>query len=278
MFGTFIVVVLGTCLGLCQVCRLALFIKIAKKPSVLFSPHSMGDHNYGWRTQNLGSPAANDAGVIAFFFLLSVPFIFYDNALQALSGAELNNSSWGSVLIQFLLFSTTVTIGDKSSKQFQKISIKIMSRLLPNDRVNTHPLDREDLRPKYTQYESYENFSERRRRKAWESSFFAKDYASYDDYAAKNERNKTSGNAKTKTRNYAKAETQSIPQTPRIGAMHMLGLTGHPSAAQIKSAYLKLARIHHPDNFMTQSAQLIEAAEVKMKNINAAYEYLKNNP
>ena len=271
MLGSFIIIVLGICLGLCQVCRLSLFIKIAKKPSILFSPHSFGHDNYGRRTQNLGSPASSDAGVIAFFVLLTFPFIVYDNTLQALSGAELKNSSLSGVLSHVLIFAAGVSVGEKSSQQFKKVSSKIMSRLIASNPVDAHPLNREDLKPKYKQYENYEDFSSRRRREAWESSFFAKGYASYDDYAAKH----GSPKAKSKTRSYKKAKTQSVPHTPRIGAMRVLGLSGNPSAADIKSAYRKLARKHHPDNFATQGPQAVFAAEAKMKDINAAYEFMK---
>lgn len=167
------------------------------------------------------------------------------------------------------------------SNSFQDIAVKVMSFLLPNGPFVDYSQggsfagqrgqpDDAPERPR----ESYEEFSARRRREAWQSSSFAKDYASYEDYARKHGGYK----AKAKTRSYAKAKVQSVPHTPRLGAMRVLGLKGNPTAAQIKSAYRKLARKHHPDNFMTKGPEAVEAAEAKMKNINAAYAYLESNP
>jgi len=55
--------------------------------------------------------------------------------------------------------------------------------------------------------------------------------------------------------------------------------TQNASAAEIKSAYRKLARKYHPDILASQnlSEAEIDKAMKKMQSINAAYEWLEDN-
>lgn len=55
----------------------------------------------------------------------------------------------------------------------------------------------------------------------------------------------------------------------------LLGLAPGTSPQELKKAYRQLVKIWHPDNFSQQPQQQQEA-EAKIKQINAAYEYLKN--
>jgi DnaJ-domain-containing protein 1 len=48
--------------------------------------------------------------------------------------------------------------------------------------------------------------------------------------------------------------------------------------AEITSAYRKLAQLYHPDKVAGLAPEFTEIAERNMKNINAAYQSLKNKP
>jgi|GEM_PF-6034729 len=77
----------------------------------------------------------------------------------------------------------------------------------------------------------------------------------------------------------AKAEPQS--RTPPLKAQHLrvLGLREPVHMIDIKSAYRRLAKTYHPDRFAaskySQSAR--EAAAEKMREVNAAYDWLCAN-
>lgn len=62
--------------------------------------------------------------------------------------------------------------------------------------------------------------------------------------------------------------------------LQILNMPNGASAKDIHRQYLKLAKQYHPDKYMMMpdSAPDLKRAEEKMKNINAAYEWLKNNP
>ena len=55
----------------------------------------------------------------------------------------------------------------------------------------------------------------------------------------------------------------------------ILGVNHNATDEQIKKAYKKLARNYHPDNFATASEDKKKQAEEKMKEINAAYDSIK---
>jgi curved DNA-binding protein CbpA len=63
----------------------------------------------------------------------------------------------------------------------------------------------------------------------------------------------------------------------RCGALQTLGLDMNASATQIEDAYRTLVKVWHPDRFQTD-LKLRRAAEEKLKEINAAHDYLTSKP
>ena len=57
-------------------------------------------------------------------------------------------------------------------------------------------------------------------------------------------------------------------------AFEMLGIKSDASKEEIKKAYRKLAKIHHPDNFANASSSQLKMAEEKFIEIQRAYESL----
>lgn len=56
----------------------------------------------------------------------------------------------------------------------------------------------------------------------------------------------------------------------------ILGVHRNSTEEEIKKAYRELAKKYHPDNY--PDPNMAELAGEKMKEINEAYEYIKNNP
>jgi hypothetical protein len=63
----------------------------------------------------------------------------------------------------------------------------------------------------------------------------------------------------------------------RCGALQTLGLEMHASTAEIESTYTTLVKVWHPDRFQTDP-KMKGAAEEKLKEINAAHDYLTSQP
>ena len=63
----------------------------------------------------------------------------------------------------------------------------------------------------------------------------------------------------------------------RCGALQTLGLDMTASAAEIESTYTTLVKVWHPDRFQTDP-KMKGAAEEKLKEINAAHDYLTATP
>lgn len=59
----------------------------------------------------------------------------------------------------------------------------------------------------------------------------------------------------------------------RCAALQTLGLAPYTSPAEIEDAYRTLVKVWHPDRFQTDQ-KLRKAAEEKLKEINAAHDYL----
>jgi curved DNA-binding protein CbpA len=63
----------------------------------------------------------------------------------------------------------------------------------------------------------------------------------------------------------------------RCGALHILGLDSNASYREIESTYRLMVKVWHPDRFQTDP-KLREAADEKLKSINAAHAYLASLP
>jgi hypothetical protein len=66
-------------------------------------------------------------------------------------------------------------------------------------------------------------------------------------------------------------------QCERCASLQVLGLGMNASEEEIESAYLTLVKVWHPDRFQSDQ-KLRSAAEEKLKDINAAHDYLKAAP
>ncbi|HEX9010552.1 MAG TPA: J domain-containing protein [Holophagaceae bacterium] len=60
----------------------------------------------------------------------------------------------------------------------------------------------------------------------------------------------------------------------RIKALAMLGLDEEAAPAEIRRAYLRLSRVHHPDHYLPQGAQAVQEADRAFRRIKDAYEFL----
>ena len=67
---------------------------------------------------------------------------------------------------------------------------------------------------------------------------------------------------------------KSETKPDRIKALATLGLEEDATADEIKSAYLRLAKVHHPDRFASLGPEAVEAATATFRRIQAAYEFL----
>jgi DnaJ-domain-containing protein 1 len=70
----------------------------------------------------------------------------------------------------------------------------------------------------------------------------------------------------------ADRERASDPQTVR--AFAVLGLEERATRGQIKSAYRRLARVHHPDRFVQMGPEAVATATCTFRRIQDAYERL----
>ena len=59
--------------------------------------------------------------------------------------------------------------------------------------------------------------------------------------------------------------------------LDVLGLDVNATQDEIKKTYRRLAMKFHPDRVHHLGEEFIRESEIKMKEINEAYEYLKNN-
>ena len=66
-------------------------------------------------------------------------------------------------------------------------------------------------------------------------------------------------------------------QCDRCASLQVLGLGINASAEEIEGAYLTLVKVWHPDRFQSDQ-KLKSAAEDKLKEINAAHDYLNSTP
>jgi DnaJ-domain-containing protein 1 len=74
----------------------------------------------------------------------------------------------------------------------------------------------------------------------------------------------------------ARARRNAEAEVERSGSLFkILGVEPGASRAEVSAAYKQKARMYHPDRVATLAPEVREAAEIRMKEINAAYGQLK---
>lgn len=104
------------------------------------------------------------------------------------------------------------------------------------------------------------------------------------------ERRKEANKRKRAREKTAKQRTQSGPRgrtggaesppprapgsVARSEALKKLGLNETATAEEIKAAYKRLAKVHHPDRFHDLDEEIVKAATISFRRIREAYEFL----
>jgi hypothetical protein len=138
--------------------------------------------------------------------------------------------------INDLLLDYLLNIGDRKTELFKRLS-SIVGPSSYQFQYNQHRSDRYD---KYEQYERYDKY-----RRHTSSS-----YKFYSVTATEEEKDAYYGK--------------------------LIGLMGKVTKEQIRSKYIDLISLYHPDRVQHLGPELKELAETKSKEINAAYEWLKS--
>lgn len=82
---------------------------------------------------------------------------------------------------------------------------------------------------------------------------------------------------KSSAYNEFKKHSRKQKKSKREQYLDILGLNNNATKDEIKKTYRRLAMKFHPDRVSHLGEEFIQEAEAKMKEINEAYEYLKNN-
>ena len=90
----------------------------------------------------------------------------------------------------------------------------------------------------------------------------------------------TDSNTKTRTE-YAKAEGSKIPPHANPGVsmnrfrdLAILGLDEDATHEEIKQGYRRMAKVHHPDRYVSLGPEAVKAAEISFQRIRASYDRL----
>lgn len=102
----------------------------------------------------------------------------------------------------------------------------------------------------------------------------APDVSSHDYWYEKERRNQSQRERSQQQRSQ-RASSDSSTSTP-VAHKHYatLGLEPEATQVEIKSAYKRLAKVHHPDRFESLGKEAVEAAHVTFQRIQEAYSYL----
>ncbi len=76
--------------------------------------------------------------------------------------------------------------------------------------------------------------------------------------------------------NHGGREGETSSQRPK-SPYDVLGVSSNASQVQIAAAYRRLVQQYHPDKVAGMAPEFRELAELRMKEINSAYEYLKRH-
>ncbi len=68
--------------------------------------------------------------------------------------------------------------------------------------------------------------------------------------------------------------TSSTPPDRTTRALAVLGLMPGASKLEVRKAYRRMAQLHHPDRFYTESEHRIALASARFQRIKSAYDYL----
>lgn len=164
------------------------------------------------------------------------------------SAAKLNSTDWKDVNICLLDY--LFNMGDNSSELYTSVH-KVVGTYF---RQKTHRKKKSDGKEEKKQqdnfrYQSYERYEKYERYERYESHSSHK----RDDFDS------------TRATDFEKAKHYG----------QVLGLNGKVSKAYIRKKYLELIAKYHPDKVFDLGEELKILAEVKTKQINAAYDWMK---
>lgn len=86
--------------------------------------------------------------------------------------------------------------------------------------------------------------------------------------------NKNTNNNKTHDEQSFNSDSSTAFNIEKIKALAILGLSENASLEDIKSAYKRMVKIHHPDKFYSLGEEAVRAAEESFCRIQEAYDYL----
>lgn len=66
----------------------------------------------------------------------------------------------------------------------------------------------------------------------------------------------------------------SPPDMARLRALTILGLDEESDKSEIRSAYRRMAKVHHPDRFASLGEEAVKAAEASFRRIKEAHDFL----
>jgi len=139
--------------------------------------------------------------------------------------------------INYLLLDYLLNIGDRKTELFRKLS-SIVGPYYYRFQNNQHRSDRYD---KYERYERYERYSQ---------------------------------HASSSSHKFYSATATEEEKSAYYG--QLIGLMGKVTKEQIRSKYIDLISLYHPDRVQHLGPELKKLAEMKSKEINAAYDWLKS--
>jgi len=138
--------------------------------------------------------------------------------------------------INYLLLDYLLTIGDRKTELYKRLSV-LVGPYSYRFQEHQHRSNRYDKNERYEQYDKYRQHT---------SSF----HKFYSATATEEEKNAYYGK--------------------------LIGLMGKVTKEQIRSKYIHLISLYHPDRVQHLGPELKELAEMKSKEINAAYNWLKS--
>lgn len=101
------------------------------------------------------------------------------------------------------------------------------------------------------------------------------DPAVWDALEARQRQKSTQDQEREQQQERQRQQQEAPPTGERVEALAVLGLVGNPSFDDIKLAYRRLARIHHPDRYQALDAEAVAHATKTFQRIQWAYKYLE---